>query len=263
MKNFLVFWILFFASVPSVMAAGGIDEATFNTVLDKIAVTYTPILAAKNWQLHVKRDWTDNTINAWPRFADGQVFETEFRGGLARLDGMTADGFALVACQVIGTGFGGAPLSEGPHAAGSAVGQGAYFATSKCLRKYFADENNVKMVGKMTIDPFVTNNCTASFARDPESIAICERSAMAGFVVAEVYRKIIRKSDVAFHTPDKSKVNKTYFSHLGPQCQLDTYFQGALCPVSHTLDFSDTDSRIGACADGKLGARPLCWFKPL
>src|SRR5579863_10079802 len=44
--------------------AKGIDEATFNSVMDRIEQVYGPIIAQHGGQLVVNRLWTDDTVNA-------------------------------------------------------------------------------------------------------------------------------------------------------------------------------------------------------
>ena len=73
-----------------------------------------------------------------------------------------------------------------------------------------------------------------------------------------------------FDLPSKVKVRDTKHGHPDPQCRLDTYFQGALCEVDHSVDFTvelNEDHRdIGACtaeAGHTYGVRPRCWFQPI
>ena len=71
--------------------------------------------------------------------------------------------------------------------------------------------------------------------------------------------------EITFDLPDTTEVPNTVHGHPGPQCRLDTYFAGAICPVSASDDFSRYDSTTGACALEKndtYGYRPRCWYSP-
>ena len=51
-------------------------------------------------------------------------------------------------------------------------GQSDYFSALKCIRKYFAYEDNVSVVSQMNINPIVYDTCRTVF-NDSEKMAIC------------------------------------------------------------------------------------------
>ncbi|MBH48076.1 MAG: hypothetical protein CME71_07880 [Halobacteriovorax sp.] len=243
-----------------------IDEATFNSVLDRIEAIFTPDFAARGKQLSVVRKWSDGTVNAYAQ-QSGNTWKITMFGGLARHVEATADAFAAVACHELGHHIGGAPKKGSIWGSSwaSNEGQSDYYATSKCMRKYMESEDNQAVVAQMEIPEVVTTRCEASFA-NAEEIAMCKRGAMAGEALAKLLNSLRTGSDpVSFTTPDRAVVSSTNHNHPAAQCRLDTYFAGAICDQDASIDPDSTDANTGYCmrVDGyQDGTRPLCWFKP-
>jgi hypothetical protein len=236
----------------------GISESVFNNVLDKIEAIYQPIVASHGFKLNYIRLWSDGTVNS-DTMTRGDQWVINAYGGLARYQGMTADGYAAVACHELGHHLGGAPLFQGDDM--SIEGEADYHVGTKCLRKYFAADDNVSVMSGVAIDPMVVSKCAVVFVGNDQQIALCERAAMAGFVVADILRDLEGSKPIAFNTPDPTVVSRTDEEHPAAQCRLDTYFQSAICVASSDVEFSQTDYTVGSCVSGD-GTRPLCWFKP-
>ena len=116
---------------------GGITEAQFNAVIDKIEVIYSPIAKSLGKEYLVARKWDDGTVNA-NASQSGSKWNINMYGGLARHATITEDGFALVLCHETGHLLGGAPKVAGfMNKWASNEGQADYFANLKCLRKTF------------------------------------------------------------------------------------------------------------------------------
>lgn len=251
---------------PESAFIGTMNERTFNRIIDRVEAIYGPIIASKGSKLVVERDWTDGTVNAYAT-QSGNLMKVHMFGGMARHPAMTEDAFASVICHEIGHHLGGAPrkvFSWGVHWA-SNEGQSDYFASSKCMRKYFAKSNNQSVVARMKIDPSVKSQCRRIFGSG-ENSAICQRSSMAGLALAQLFQEARRETtEPLFTTPDPSIVDTTYHAHPGTQCRLDTYFQASLCVVSDKIE-NDPDSPLkGTCnrQEGyRFGTRPLCWYHP-
>lgn len=243
------------------------DEAEFNRVLDRIESIYTPIFQSDfDRVLDVQRKWSNGTVNAYAK-QEGRKWIISMFGGLARHPLASSDGFALVACHEIGHHIGGAPKRTMfwiPTWA-SNEGQSDYWGVQKCLRKYFAEDDNVAYMADKDVDPFVTNSCKKSFS-DEEDIAICERASLAGLSLARVLGSLRSKGKLPnFNTPDNSKVRRTNSKHPAAQCRLDTYFQSALCDRGHDEPITNANHTTGFCSrklGDKIGLRPLCWYKP-
>jgi hypothetical protein len=183
-------------------------------------------------------------------------------GGLARHDAITKDGFALVACHEVGHHIGGVPRYSDPQGRWASVeGQSDYFATTKCLRKLFMNDDNSTIVRGMNIPQDVEQKCTSQFNAQNDQ-DICKRISMAGMSGASLFAG---GNPPKFTTPDPSKVQTTYESHPQPQCRLDTYYEGAKCGVEEDIEIGQNDPNVGTCNrknNDTEGLRPLCWYKP-
>ena len=87
---------------------------------------------------------------------------------------------------------------------------------------------------------------------------------LAGRSVAFMIQDLDHDSiEPKFETPDTLVVRAMNYLHPYSQCRLDTFFQGAVCPVPESIEFEDDDQTVGAC-HAKLGdtrgLRPKCWF---
>lgn len=243
---------------------GGITEQQFNNVLDRIEKIYTADVEAAGDKLKVNRLWTNATVNASAqRLGNTQVLN--MYGGLARHPATTIEGFALVACHEYGHHNGGAPKIGGWNGAWATNEGGSdYFATLKCLRRFFAEDDNAAILKDLELDPVAVAGCEAQFP-DEQDRLICLRSSLAGQSVANLF-KALRKEETApnFGTPDRSVVSRMYDNHPQTQCRLDTYFAGMLCVAKESEKLSNTDYKQGTCYAPRdaAGARPRCWFYP-
>lgn len=243
---------------------GGLSEAQFNKVIDHIEGIYAPIVKGMGGNLFVSRKWEDGTVNASAqRF--GNSWLVNMYGGLARHATITEDGFALVLCHEIGHHLGGAPKVGGLMGRwASNEGQSDYFATLKCLRQAFLNDDNAAVVASMNAPATLVNACQMAHPDKVDS-DICIRGGMAGDSVAKLFAALRNKPEGRFDTPDTTVVSKTDHKHPAHQCRLDTYFQGALCEKIVGEEVSQKDEVQGTChakAGHKIGLRPLCWFKP-
>ncbi len=245
--------------------ATGITEQQFNDVMDRVEKIYTPDVASLGGVLKINRLWTDATVNA-----SAQEFGTSWvlnmYGGLARHKATTIEGMALVACHELGHHLGGAPKIQGWFGSDWATNEGGadYFATLKCLRRYFAEDDNATIVAAATIDPLVKDRCTSQFT-DVAQQNICMRTSMSTQSVSALFQDLSGDAKASdFATPDSKVVKRMDDSHPATQCRMDTYFNGATCHVDVSVANSNTDYKQGSCVQGQdqFGWRPLCWFKP-
>jgi hypothetical protein len=246
-----------------------VTEEAFYSVTADVEKIYSPVIKSLGGVLKVVKDWKSKTANASAKRI-GTVYQVNMYGGLARHPLITTDGYALVLCHEIGHHLGGKPLSS---SWASNEGQADYFATSKCLRKYFSQQDNAAIVANMLVPDKVQTHCFKSFGPSTDH-AICVRGALAGLAMANVFEALAKgggarswgKSSTPsnqtkpdFTTPDTSVVTSTFDRHPKAQCRLDTYFAGAVCEVSSSVDFSYNDEVSGACTNG-VSARPACWY---
>jgi hypothetical protein len=186
---------------------------------------------------------------------------------------------ALVVCHEIGHHIGGAPKKgqssgEGGGWWGGQVGglswpsnegQADYFATLKCLRKAWNNDNNTEIVKTLNAPKAVVDVCSKRYRKNKVDSALCVRMAMAGKSVSDLFSVLGKLPATDFSTPDTKVVNSTDHNHPKAQCRLDTYYQGALCDINMNEDVSQTDEIQATCHPSlgyKIGTRPLCWFKP-
>lgn len=250
-----------------------ITEAQFNKVTDEVTKIYYPIVINRGALLKVNKLWEKETVNA-NASRRKNLYVVNMYGGLARHPLNTIDGYTLVLCHELGHHLGGKPFV---NSWASNEGQSDYFATAKCLRKYFSKKNNQLAVSKMTVPATVQEECFKSFGLSKDH-ALCVRSAMAGLALSNVLDAMNNKSMVPgltwgkasqsdkdkikgpdFTTTDPKIVKITNPRHPKAQCRLDTYFAGALCHIPSHLDLSPNYEKIGACLSGK-SARPACWY---
>lgn len=243
----------------------GINESVFNKVIDEVVSVYEPIIEEKGDSLVMNRLWSDGTVNASAQRFGNSVIVNMY-GGLARHNLISKDGFAIVLCHELGHHLGGAPKIKRLffNTWASNEGQSDYFATFKCFRRAYQNDDNVEIISKMKIDPTVKSECERIYKSSQEA-ALCMRGAMAAQSTANLLASL-RGSDLPkFDTPDMSEVRKTDNSHPQAQCRLDTYFQGALCDLHLDNELSDKDPNQGTCNrknGDTVGLRSLCWYKP-
>lgn len=244
--------------------AGGISEQQFNQVIDRLIKIYGPEIAAQGNRLKVNRLWTDATVNASAQ-RSGKDFILNMYGGLARHPAINVEGFALVICHEMGHHIGGAPKVSGwGNNWASNEGASDYFATLKCLRRFFAEDDNASILQSVDLDETALDSCTSQHPNMQDRL-LCLRNSIAGQSVAELFQALRKQpTRPRYNTPDTKVVSRTDDQHPDTQCRLDTYFQGALCPTPIDEAMSDTDVRQGACYAGRdtVGLRPRCWYAP-
>ena len=243
----------------------GINESDFNTVLDKVEKLYAPIMRNYNGQLIIERKWQDGTVNASALRRGSQYIVTMY-GGLARHHTITRDAFALVACHEIGHHIGGVPRYQNAGQTWASVeGQSDYFATSKCLRKLFEFDDNESILSGVSVDPTIIQKCEQEFTGYADQL-VCKRIGMASISSAALFASSRNIPTPRVDTPDPTIVNRTDESHPGPQCRLDTYFNGAVCSIDKDSEIGQNDPHVGTCNRSDThqeGLRPQCWYKPL
>lgn len=244
----------------------GITETQFNNVIDRFERLYRDEFSQKGGRLKVQRNWSDSTVNAYAN-RSGSDWVVNMFGGLARHPAVTPDGFALVICHEGGHHIGGAPKgADWFGRAGWATNEGGadYFATLKCLRKFFAEDDNEAVLDKAQIDPLAQTRCASEFTSRADQL-ICLRTSMALTSVSLLFMDLHKdKTPPNFATPDPAQVAQMDDDHPATQCRMDTYFNGATCHVDPTVPVSDSSYREGSCIQGvdPVGWRPRCWFKP-
>jgi hypothetical protein len=262
---------------PSPLERSNISQEKFNQIIDKAEAVYGPLIRTHKGVLKINRLWKDNTVNASAR-QDGQTWEVNMFGGLARRPEITPDGFAMVVCHELGHHLGGYSFySDSDSVWASNEGQSDYFASHACAKEIWKDEPELNANFRKKVLPFAQKVCDINHSRQADR-DICYRSSVAGMSLATLLAKLRESPAPKFETPDSSIVDVTYEEHPEAQCRLDTYLAGAACTVPFDKSiipakkFSDkfgpkAEKEAGrySCLarDGWLTAqRPRCWFKP-
>ncbi len=248
----------------SAKSINGITAEQFNAVIDEVTTVMGPLVKSHGGELQVVKLWEDETVNAYAE-QEGTTWKVSMFGGLARHETITRDGMALVVCHEVGHHIGGAPLYSWKSGWAATEGQSDYFATTKCLRQVWEKDNNEEIIAAMDVPAKVKEMCGQHHVWNHD-YALCVRGAMAGDSVAKLFAALRQQAPAKFETPDAKVVKYTQESHPATQCRLDTYFQGALCEVPASVEFSRDTEVTGSChktLGHKIGMRPLCWFKPL
>ncbi len=243
---------------------GGLTEEQFHAVIDRFEAVYREEFKKLGGNLVINRRWTDSTVNASANRM-GSNWYINMYGGLARHPAITADGFMIVICHEAGHHIGGAPKNGGWFGSWATNEGGSdYFATLKCMRRIFIEDDNEAILADAKIDPLVQERCESQFGDRVDQL-ICMRSSLAAMSVAMLFMDLNKDSKApAFNTPDPKVVEKTSNSHPATQCRLDTYFAGSVCPVHYTIPQDDRDPLQGSCNEpvDAIGIRPRCWYKP-
>lgn len=243
----------------------GLTQTQYNNVITKVESVYRPYLEEIGHKLTINRLWDDPRVNAGTTKKGTEIILNMY-GGYARHSLVTEDGYALVMCHELGHHLGGIPkkiFDSGETGWPSVEGQADYFATLKCLRKIFRQDNNEDLIAGLTVPPLVSEKCGSAFKQSWE-VALCVRTSLAGLSIGAISADIRNTDLPTIETPDETVVEKTYEAHPVPQCRLDTYFQGSICAVSSARSLSTRDETKGVChptLGHTSGNRPLCWYK--
>jgi len=247
-----------------IKSTNAVTENDFNFVTKTLYRLFAPKIAEKSGLKFVlNANWKDDTVNAFAtREADS--WSVQIPGGIARGKGMTKDSLALVICHEIGHHLAGAPKTFLYDGWPSAEGQADYWASSKCLKKYYQEIFSEEFVIDQSIPEKVILDCNSVY-KNPASLKVCVRTMMASLNFAQFLNSLPGvKTPINIQTPDIRVVKGTNTNdYPRPQCRFDTLYQGALCDIDANVLTSDEDENVGHCTNlNKPGFRPRCWYKP-
>lgn len=241
---------------------GDTTEEEFNHVIDGIAAIYEPEIMRRGGKLEILREWKNTKLNAEAEQIDNRWI-LRLYGGFARYRNMNKDTFALVACHEMGHHLAGAPKFQKGISWGSVEGQSDYFATSKCMRRLWENDDNEKEIEAQEIPDSLLKICQENWKSSAERF-LCIRSGLASLGIGKLLAFLKRRASPRIETPDLSEVSETDQGHGRAQCRLDSFIQGSLCSVSAHEDFSNESDLPGSChprLGHKIGLRPACWYK--
>lgn len=247
------------------LATNGMTKKRFEDLLNWFHLKYVDRVREAGGELKIIPDWSEPMANAFAQ-REGETWIIRVLGGMARHRDITEDAFILVLCHEMGHHLGGAPKKYRSRSLSwiSSEGQADYYATLKCFRHLFEQEQNENHVNLQEVPKSAIHRCGESF-KDKKDFFLCLRTSMAVLSHGKFLgRELPVNQGPTFETPDLTKVKKTFVNHPGPQCRLDTGFAGAICPVDFRQEVSHTDEITGTCHQLNgftIGQRPSCWFK--
>lgn len=259
------------------------EPAEFTRIVKNIEDIYKPIVSGLGGRLNISAQWGNETPNAYAKktfFGNWMVVIT---GGLARQKAMTDDGIALVVCHEIGHHLAGFPYAETGLAALLGMdwvaneGEADYYATQVCARKIWGNELKENEMFRSSASALVKSECDKIWKNEADQ-NLCYRTVTASEALAEVLSSLSKTSQPQLHTPSQAVVDTTYNGHPQPQCRLDTYFQGAICPVGWNDAIvpgkklpggkkglaAERQAAMTSCTQASgygTGLRPACWYK--
>ncbi len=248
---------------PNSKMSNDMTSREFKKLINEVTDVYNKYFPSlKKGRLIVKKKWFSSEVNAYAE-KKGDRYYITMHGGLARHPVITKDAFQLVVCHELGHHLGGLPrvLIAKKGWKVSVEGQSDYFATTKCLKEIYKGQDNKNIVAQLDVPTIVTKRCLEVYT-DENEIALCQRVAMAGLSLANLFN-YNKPENISFDTPDPKISWRTQTLHPKAQCRLDTYFQGSLCKNDRLLMPSFESFDIGYCTRSKLddiGMRPLCWY---
>lgn len=281
------------ATPPPASGPSNISESQFFEIVSELQKLYSPIIAQFGGKLSIQADWKKDAIVAQAT----QMFGTwvvQISGGLARRPELSADGLSLIICHELGHHVGGFPYkyalptqfsiprpSDLPGGIeniwAGAEGQADYYSTQVCAKKLWAKSPDLNATFRDKVDPFGKEKCDLAYHTDSER-NICYRSVTGLQTIMATLAALMQKPMPHLDTPDTSEAKTTFTDHPGPQCRMDTVFEGSICPAAHddtvipgkkSSDFpdgieSERDAAKYYCTHSGpyvMGLRPACWFK--
>ncbi|MGE4131617.1 MAG: ImmA/IrrE family metallo-endopeptidase [Bdellovibrionales bacterium] len=225
-------------------------------IFRKLQDAYAQEIAAEGGQLRIF-ETANMDFGAWAQRLNGE-YQVEVWKGVRFHKMMTADAFALILCHEIGHHMGGLPKMT-LHPWVSVEGQADYFAALKCFKRYLEREPTVGQ----PVD--LMDRCSATYSH-PYDIQLCARSLNAGRTLGAILADLKGWSPSDFprlELSDENVVDQTNDYHPKPQCRLDTYRAGALCPVPWSRALDPMDPNVGTCQlERPPQGRPRCWYAP-
>lgn len=237
-----------------------VGEKNFSLIASQIYALYQRDFIAANRVTQLNLFWETPYFSAWaasPKMNSHDHYTINFWGGMARIPGMTKEGWAFTACHEVGHILGGLPrISIEDLSWASSEGQADYFSAAQCLRRYFLTYD-FQSEEETPLSPFVLELCHRAHYSNKKMVAVCENVAKAAVSFARVLNYLfVLPEKISVESPSHSIVEWTIInSYPDPQCRIDTIVSAALCD-------KDPFSEDWICTENQ-GFRPACWFSNL
>ncbi len=251
----VLFLGFFLFSLSSVAYQKQLTHDQYDQVVNLIYDLYEPIVDQQGAVLVFDETWSGVIRNAYASRPKPYVWQVNLYGGLAREDLLTPDGYAYVICHELGHHLGGAPKDYYNDWA-SVEGQADYFASSRCLKRVFADVRSLHWA-TTEFTPEVINKCRQYV--DSQQREICQRTIQAALSFTTMIASNYDEPTPDIILPDILIVEETLQDYPSLQCRLDTAVAGALCDADLSVMPDAYNAEKGFCSTG-VGARPECWY---
>lgn len=235
-----------------------VGEANFSIIAAQIYKLYQNDFISANRPTELNLFWETPYFSAWaagPAQNSHERYTINFWGGMARIPGMTKEGWAFTACHEVGHILGGLPrISIGDYKWASSEGQADYFSAAQCLRRYFLTYE-FKSEEELPLPPFVVELCHKAHLENKKMINVCLNVAKAAASFARVLNFLapLPEEFSSLETPSHSVSEWTIIDgYPDPQCRIDTIVSAGLCG-------KDPFSEDWICTENQ-GFRPSCWF---
>lgn len=133
--------VSYFCITPEMAPDTQIGIFDFYNVPVKVISLFSDSLKKIQANVLLDAQWESPYFGAGIAYYDNYFYMRIF-GGTTRIEGMSLDAYAALACHELGHIIGGVPYQTIPGAEwSSSEGQADFFAASVCLPKYFREQN--------------------------------------------------------------------------------------------------------------------------
>lgn len=226
MKTLLILLLISFnlqAGVDSILTrppGEKLPKKRFHALINLMQEEFQYLAERNGRRLQFLVDYNEDWAQAFARrWETDQVI---VYGGISGLKNGTEDSFVMILCHELGHLYGGKPYSDDYNKL-SVEGQADYWSTSYCWKEI------MPKLSERTPSELSLRQCNFDVT--------CARGVDAGKVVTAFYADNRNIAHPRIETPNLNQVQETLKVHPGPQCRLDTLFNGLR---------------------GEM--RPLCWF---
>ena len=237
----------------SLLLSGGIDQVTFNSVINQVVSVYKPIVRNLGGNLVSYANWADPTVNAYADRDDGN-WNISFFGGLARRAETTRLGFMMVVCHELAHHIGSYPTYPGEPF--SDEGNSDYLGVHACMKTVLAStKDNVAYLSSAAVA-----KCKRYY--QGQALRVCYNIMSGADSCASLLAALNGSPKPRFDQTDTHVVNQTSHEHPAALCRLNTMSNAAVCkaPWDPKVLPSRSNYLQYSCSMGKEDFRPRCWF---
>ena len=238
-----------------------ISTEQIETLINRFHLEFSQEVSERGGRLVIEYQEQNPAISAFAA-REGLDWKITLNGGMGRHKEINLENLAGILCHELGHHLGGSPKKNRDVLShwSSVEGQADYFVSTKCLRRMWGKEVS-RPLDETKIPSTLKKACKETSHLE---MGLCLRIGIVSWQMARLAAMLSpREVTPQFDRPTKLEVKRTLETHPSPQCRLDTYFQGLLCPVSEQEAFSDDSPITGSCHHDlghQKGFRTKCWY---